>query len=313
MPIIPRHMAPVQDLTCATVAHLRTYIELNAHVIAQGLDGVYRLWLLARSLDQEGRGVVSLEALLATIQRFGLNRLHLRRAKLHPKVTSFFSFHQCKIEYRSLEAVCLSLGVAPGRSVYIPAKATANLEEFRATLYAAWIAGHDDLHISREKLSNRFNISPDTQRRWEKLLGVEITANVVEVAPQDEQTAEPHIPRDHRLAPFDREDRCYTWKYKGKTYYRTVNRYQVQFLERARLGNVRKVTRRVHAALPDEDHGVGTRRRVFFSPRTTPDNYQEQPGASMRDQGRTVALPQGVSSLWSFNPWRPVRRKVALC
>src|SRR5215213_9682574 len=201
MPILPRHVARVQDCTCATVAHLRTYIELNAHVIAQGLDGVYRLWLLARSLDQEGRGVVSTQALLSAMQRFDLNRLHLRRAKLHPKSTSFFSFHQSKIEYRSLEAVCLSLGVVPGRSVYIPTEAITSVEEFRATLYAAWIAGHDELYISREKLSNRFHISPDTQRRWERLLGVEITANVVEVAPPDEQTAEPYLPRDHRLAP----------------------------------------------------------------------------------------------------------------
>src|SRR4051812_43284371 len=112
MPILPCHTVDAQACDPTGVVHLRTYIELNARVIAQGLDGIYRLWLLARSLDQEGRGVVSAQALLFAMQRFGLNRLHLRRAKLHPKSTSFFSFHKSKIEYRSLEAVCLALGVA---------------------------------------------------------------------------------------------------------------------------------------------------------------------------------------------------------
>jgi len=313
MPIIPRHTVVAQACAATAVAHLRTYIELNAHALAQGMDGVYRLWLLARSLDSEGRGIVSKDALLTAMHGFGLNRLHLRRAKLHPKSTAFFSFHKHKLEYRSLEAVCLALGVIPGRSINIPTQSIANTEAFRATLYAAWMAGHDDLHISREKLSKLFNISADTQRRWERLIGVDVAYNVVELAPQNEQTAEPYLPRDYRLSPSDREDRCYTWVYKGKTYYRTVNGYQARFLERARLGNVRKVTRRVHSALPDVDHGVGTRRRVFFSSRTTPDNYQEQPGASMRNQGRAVDLPQGVSALWSFHPWRPVTRKAALC
>ena len=141
MTIIPRHTAAVQDCTGAAVTHLRTYIELNAYVIDQGLDGIYRLWLLARSLDQEGRGIVGVAAFLAAMQGFGLNRLHLRRVKLHPKSTAFFSFHKHKLEYRSLEAVCLALGVTPGRSIYIPAASIASTEAFRATLYAAWIAG----------------------------------------------------------------------------------------------------------------------------------------------------------------------------
>ncbi len=311
MPILPRHTARVQDYAGAAVVHLRTYAELNRHVIAEGMDGIYRFWLLARSLDPDGRGVVGLPAFLEAMQGFGLNRLHLRRAMMHPKARLFFSFHQSKLEYRSLEAVCLSLGVTPGRSVYIPAESIASTEAFRATLYAAWIAGHDDLHISREKLTAFFKVSADTLRRWENLAGVEVTFNVVEVAPQDEQAAEPHIPRDSRLD--ERLDRRYTWKYKGKTYYRTVNRYHAPNLERARLGNVRKVTRRVHASLPDENHGVGTSQRVFFTERTTPGNYQEQPGASMRDKGKAVDLPQGVSSLWRFHPWRPVAKKSALC
>lgn len=313
MAILSRHPAPAQACARTDGAQLRTYIDLNAHVIAEGLDGLYRLWLLARALDNDGRGVVGLDALLMAMQSVNLNRLHLRRVKLHPKARLFFSFHKTKIEYHSLEAVCLALGIPPGRSIYIPIASVTSTEEFRATLYAAWIAGHDHLHISRDKLAGIFQTSPDTQRRWEKLVGVKVTFNVVEVDPQDEPAAEPHIPKDDRLDPFDRLDRRYTWQYKGKTYYCTVNRYAAPHLERARLGNVRKVSRRVYAALPDEHHGVGTGQRVFFTLRTTPDNHQEQPGASIRYKGIAVDLPQGVSSLWRFHPWRPVARKIALC
>ena len=313
MPILSHPFTDAQARIPANEPQLRTYIDLNAHLIAAGLDGPYRLWLLARALDPDGRGVVHLAALLATMQRFGLNRLHLRRVKLHPKANLFFSVHPTKLAYRSLEAVCLALGVAPGRSIYIPAASIASTEAFRATLYAAWIAGHDHLPISRAKLAGLFKTSQDTLRRWEKLAGVEVTYNVVEVLPQDEQAAQPHIPQDARLAPFDRLDRRYTWTYKGKTYYRTVNRYAAPHLARARLGNVRKVTRSVHAANPDGDHGVGTRQRVFFTARTTPAHYQEQPGASLRDQGQAIALPQGVSTLWRFHSWRPTARPAALC
>lgn len=311
MPILSRHVARAQDYAGAAVAHLRTYAELNRYCLVEGLDGIYRFWLLARSLDPDGRGIVGLPAFEEAMHCYDLNRLHLRRACLHPKACLFFSFHRSKLEYRSLAAVCLALGVTPGRSIYIPAERIAGTEEFRATLYAAWIAGHDELHISREKLSGLFRVSPDTLRRWEKLAGVDVTYNVVEVAPQDEHVAELHIPRDNRLD--DRLDRRYTWEYKGKIYYRTVNRYHAPNLERARLGNVRKVTRRVHASLPDENHGVGTSQRIFFTTRTTPGNYQEQPGASMRDKRKAIDLPQGVSSLWRFHPWRPVARKIALC
>lgn len=311
MPILSRHVARTQDYACAAEAHLRTYAELNRYCLAEGLDGIYRLWLLARALDADGRGVVGLQELLEAMQGFGLNRLHLRRVKLHLKARLFFSFHPSKLEYRSLEAVCLALGITPGRSIYIPSESIASTAVFRATLYAAWIAGHDALHISREKLGELFKISADTLRRWEKFAGIEVIYNIVEVAPQDERAAEKHLPRDRRLD--DRLDRCYTWAYKGNTYYRTVNGYNASHLERARLGNVRKITRRVHARLPDEDHGVGTSQRVFFTKRTTPGNYQEQPGASLRDQRIAVDLPQGTAALWRFHPWRPRKRKQALC
>src|SRR5256885_4372911 len=100
MPILPRPTVDAQTCAPAAVAHLRTYIDLNAHVIAEGLDGIYRLWLLARSLDPDGRGVVDLDAFLATMQGFDLNRLHLRRGELGPQTTPFFFFFFATITKR---------------------------------------------------------------------------------------------------------------------------------------------------------------------------------------------------------------------
>ena len=124
------------------------------------------------------------------------------------------------------------------------------------------------------------------------------------------EAAQQHVPRDARLVP-DREDRCYTWEYNGKTYYRTVNRYRSN-LERDRVGKCRKIARKVRALLPGDNHGAGTVRRVFFSERTMPAGRQETPGASLRDGRCVVTTTRGESRLWRFNRMRPGKRNDVL-
>ncbi|MCB0105788.1 MAG: hypothetical protein KDE53_07760, partial [Caldilineaceae bacterium] len=241
-------------------ANLRTYTELNRYVIAAGLTAPYRIWLLCRSLDGDGRGVVSMDALRTAVQGLGLGRRILPRLRQLPEHHAFLTFYANKVEYRSLESVCTTLGVLPGRSVMLPAAALSGMEEFRAYLYAAWIGGQDSLLISREKLEGLFNVSADTQRRWERLTAVLVTYNVVQVDPADANAVAAHIPQDARLSG-DRLDRRYTWQYQGSTYYRTVNRYQAPQMQRGRVGNVRKVAKAVRRVKPVDDHGDGTRRR----------------------------------------------------
>lgn len=312
MTIIPHLAEEVQGVNKSYLpdANLRSYAELNRYVIAAGLTAPYRIWLLCRLLDGDGRGVVSLDALRTALHALGLGRRILPRLQQLPEHTIFLTFLADKVEYRSLESVCITLGVVPGRSVMLPAAVLRTMEDFRAHLYAAWIGGQDSLLISREKLEGLFNVSADTQRRWERLTAVLVTYNVVQVDPADENAAAAHIPRDARLSG-DRLDRSYTWQYQGSTYYRTVNRYQAPQMQRGRVGNVRKVAKAVRRVKPVDDHGDGTRRRIFFDRRTTPAGRQHKPGASLRATGRRITTDRGSSNLWHFSRWRPVTRREA--
>lgn len=290
---------------------LKTYTELNRSILAQNMSAAYRVWLLCRALDPDGRGIISLTPLLRLLETHGLNRHMLRRLRRQSHCRLFLTFHATHVEYRSLEAVCRSLGVIPGRAVSIPTESISSTESFRAALYTAWIAGHDELYMSRERLSHLFNVSPDTLRRWERLTGVEVTQNVIEVAKSDQEAAEAHIPKDARL-DGDRLGRVYVWEYQGSLYYQSVNRYSAPHYERGAVGNVRKVSRAVRAAVPVDIHGDGTRRRVFYTKRTTPTNHQEKQGACLRTQARPVSVPHGLANLWRFSKTRPVARREML-
>ncbi|MCB0085086.1 MAG: hypothetical protein KDE47_29300 [Caldilineaceae bacterium] len=312
MPSIPQLAERAQgvDAICLPGVHLRTYTELNRHVIAAGLTAPYRIWLLCRSLDTDGSGVVSMDALRTAMEALGLGRRILPRLRERSDYSHFLTFHSHKVEYRSLESVCKALCVEPGRIVMIPAASLSGLESFHAQLYAAWIGGQDSLLISREKLEGLFNVSADSLRRWERLTGVLVTYNVVEVDSADEGLAAAHIPQDARLEG-DRLGRSYHWEYQGGTYYRTVNRYQAPQIRRGRVGNVRKVAKAVRCVKPVEDHGDGTRRRIFFDRRTTPAGRQHKPGASLHATGRRITTDRGSSNLWQFSRWRPVTPREA--
>lgn len=271
----------------------------------------YRVWLLCRALDPQGSGIVGLTPLLRLLEAHGLNRHMLRRLRKNSHCRFFLTFHANHVEYRSLTAVCRSLGVLPGQAVLIPIESISSTESFRAALYTAWIAGHDELYMSRERLSGLFSVSADTLRRWERLTDVEVTYNVIEVAKSDQEAAEDHIPKDARL-DGDRLGRAYVWEYQGSLYYQSVNCYSALHYERGAVGNVRKVSRAVRAAVPVEDHGDGTRRRVFYTERTTPENHQEKRGACLRTQRRPVHVPHGLANLWRFSTTRPVERREML-
>ena len=253
-----------------------------------------------------------MKALLQHLECAGLNSAHLVRAKRHASSDVFLEIHQHKIHYRSLKKVCVSLGVHPGRGIEIPFSSLSSLQEFKAALYAAWIATHDELYISRQRLTSLFGVSEDTLRRWEKRIGINVTYNVVKVHTADLEASQPYIPQDARLDQFDRLGQTYFWVYRGATYYRTVNQYQAHEFIRCRRGNTRKVAKAVNQAeIPVSDHGDGIDQsdqpnRVFFSNASTPQRYQERSGACMRGTTRSIRTPRGSSNLWAFSTLKPV-------
>ena len=294
-------------------ATLKSYAELNRIIIQRRLSVPYRLWLLLRALDPQGCGVVSKDAVRASLAAYGLNWSHVRTARRHGRADLFFTFHGNHIEYRSLQSLCLSLEVEPGRPVNVPAAYMASLESFHAAMYAAWIAqGRDgERHISRARLSEYFGRDEETLRRWERAAGViEVTGNVVEIEESDIEKPDAPIPGDTR--PDERLDRRYIFEQEGRYYYRTVNTYKAES-DRARTGNTRKIARQVRRSgvVSREDATGAPLARVFFFDQAMPKNWRERQGYSIRSDKRnggrqTLKTIRGTSQRWRLSELRPV-------
>ena len=296
---------------------IRTYAELNQYILADndGLIHCYRLWLLCRSLD-DGSGVISLDLLESAMDDISLGQRTFKRIKNSTHSAKFLEFQKNKVYYRSLQSVCESLLIAPGKPVSIPISTLSEIGTFKAYLYAAWFAANPHTTISRERLTALFGISESTQRRWEQIAGIDVHHNIVEVDQSKENAAAPHFPTDGR-STNDRLGRVYTWEYKGKICYRTVNTYSAVNLDRDRTGNTRSIGKYINA-LPAKKCGGGTvqANRIFYTPQNLPNGYQEaHRGATLRTDNRiiTTTPERGYSRVWTFHSTRPVTRNTAIC
>lgn len=298
------------------ISHLKTYPNLNAKIIADKLSMLYRIWLIARKVNEitnQGSGILGKEVFFGALEGLGLNKDHWRTTQAHPKASLFFIDQGDTLELRSLSKLCQSLGVAPGRSsVPIDVGCVARKKDFLANLYAAWFT--EGRRISREKLTAIFGVSSETQRRWEQIAAIDVQYNIVKVDKaifENEKVAN-NIPRDKRLD--ERLDRAYTWEDDKNVYYQTVNSYQAAKLHRGRVGNTRKIGKLVRAAEGVEFCEDATQQndRVFYSAENVPQNYQEVPGVCLRDTGQVQPSRCGEAQLWQLSITRPVPRKVAL-
>lgn len=297
--------------------HIRGYAELGRECIRLGVAPVYRIWLLLRHLDRDGRGIVDRDHFLKFAALHGITRADLRYAAAVQATVlgadTFFTVYPDRLEYRGLTAVCAALGVAPGQSVYIGTFTLGSIEKFRANTYASWFTGRGEVHISRERLRELFGVSDVTMRRWERTAGVDVTFNVVEVLDADQPAAQEHIPQDARLDHLDRLGRTYTFDWHGKTVYRTVNGYQSSYVK-AKTGRTRKAAREARVK-GGEDSGAAARprRRVFYPRDRMPAGYQMTPGACIvRPDQAVIATKRGISALWTFSRLRPATRRAAL-
>ena len=300
---------------------IRTYPELSRAVIAGGLSTVYRVWLILRSVDVGGSGIVGRDDARAALVAAGLTPRHLITARRVDGSEGFFTVYGNRIEYRSLECVSLAMMTAPGRSVMIPHDALGSLENFNAHLYAAFFVKADGAGrmISRDRLSELFGVSAETQRRWERLAGVDVTANMGSCAAEDLDRAAAIIPKDGRLDHLDRLGNSYTFERDGVIYWRTVNGY-TSVLRAGAVGNSRKVGRRVRAGLGGDIPGAATVQssRVFFTPKSLPKRAWFVPGHCYKADGASVYTrqrphsPEGEFSVWSWSNLRPTTRKAAL-
>jgi hypothetical protein len=173
----------VAPVVRAPAEPIRVDWEQGRLAIALHQAAPFRLWLLGRDLTRrgDGSGVVTRKALWGQLKRHNITytRRHFNRL-LASGEGLFWHTYDDQLYLRSTVKVgrdlCRSfgekspnLGNLPGvRDVLIDP--TGSMEQFEATLYAAWIAGRgykEDVTISREVLSKLFRRDQTTLRRWE--------------------------------------------------------------------------------------------------------------------------------------------------
>lgn len=174
---------------------LRTYPDLSAYCLQDGLDLPYRLWLILRH-HENGQGWATIEDVIR------LSPGNKRQTKTWLRKGNGLFWNpddHGRIWLMGLGAVCERLHVIPWRgTVNIPSEDIGNLKRFRAALYASFFAFKPKT-ISRGKLTEKFGRSAPTLREWEKTAGVKVQRN----------TAWARLPenRDYSKFPFSETDR----------------------------------------------------------------------------------------------------------
>lgn len=291
----------------------KVYTELARVAIQRGLAAPLRLWVAFRAMDSAGCGIVARSSLRAFQRVYAVTDADIRYAANLSGV--FFDVLDNRIEYRSLESVCVALGVKPGNVRALEFSDLRTVGAFKSACYAAWLSQDTSKQISRKNLTALWNHGEDTLRRWERARGVAVVANVVDITDHVGTDAQPgsawrHIPRDDRPS---HEGNVHTWTDRnGRTWFQTVNSYQ-GFTPATPRGQSRKVTRVVNAMSKGADNGGATEtRHIFYDAKQLPDNYQLIAGDCLHSTGDVHVNSRNVLSVWMYSTKRPVSRAYAL-
>jgi hypothetical protein len=161
---------------------IRTDPELARISIGLHLASQFRLWVIARYLNQpkNGSGKVAKKQLKATLKEFGIkySRQHLRKL-IKSGIGIFWNEDRHTLYLRSWKHVACELtqialienqkllsNKAGVKEVLL--SPTGTLEQWEATIYAGWMYYRDNPIIARETLEGLFNRTPETLRRWEQ-------------------------------------------------------------------------------------------------------------------------------------------------
>lgn len=157
---------------------------LGLAILKQKEAAAGRLWLLLRALDGQGRGWV--EAAVARVTFCGEDSAwrfcsaRRLRGLLAGGDGRFWELANGRIWLRSMARVARMLGLRrlDGRTVALPTPdLLGGIAAVRAQLYAAFHSGRRAGPIARQTIARRSGVAPRTQRRYDRLSGVERKAN----------------------------------------------------------------------------------------------------------------------------------------
>ena len=289
--------------------HVKVYVELNDAAMQRGRERELRVWLLARSVDVDGSGVVAvsdIQTLIARQRLRGLSDSSLSRL-LSAGSGVFWTVWrrggQRWLRLVGLARVCVALGVERlrRRPVLVPMRYMRSMRTFRAAgVYARFAGDEFSRPISRSVLEELTGVAERTQRAYQRALSgcVESECNAATTRkrwrPGDEVEAREFV--DY----VDGETRVLQ---------RLPQSYRCSLLATAR-GRIRKVNRRLRGEAGRND-GPAARNvtRLFYdSPAASVKRSQQRvEGDSWYHRGgdvdgrKTVKRSRCGAMLWTRN------------
>lgn len=250
--VAPSPVAPL-GVAMATAVTLKNHSLLGIAILNQKKTAVYRVWLLCRYLDKDGRGWLSLKELRAALTakespHYLFNYRRWRQIVGEGSGT-FWQEANGRLWLFGVSRLAIALGVAKvGKPVALPlATITGDLKQFNAHLYASWDTRRKPSPISRQKRAAVLGVPERTQRHYCRTAGIKRVANYALVTPNDVQSYAWHH-GGTAIFPFTdfkgRNGR------KGKRYTaRQLPTTQKARHERANVGRTQKINQRINLVI----------------------------------------------------------------
>lgn len=160
-------------------ATVKGYPDVGLAVLRSGEAGAYRLWLLLRHLDQDGRGWHGEDDLRCWVLSKGLWSDRTTRRTLAEGEGVWWWRRHGEVCYASLERVCGRLGVRlERRPVMVPLAHFGSIGAFRASVLGSLVAGRPRT-ISNGRLAGLAGCSRRTVISHLQRMGVRKQANYV--------------------------------------------------------------------------------------------------------------------------------------
>ena len=202
LPVLAVPNVPAPDLK--PPEFLKIYPGLAAMALKRDAEQGLGLWSLARALDPQGSGRVSMETLRRAATALGLagsREGKFKRALAQARAFDLLAVVAHRrggvttdvVEIRSAERAARSLGADSlgARPVRVAAEKIARAGEWRAELWSAHLAGfaRQSKPISQETLRGLTGVPERTQREYNRAAGIDVTYNIA-VSKLDGQDAE---------------------------------------------------------------------------------------------------------------------------
>lgn len=244
-----------------TAVVVKNYPLLGLAILNQKLTAVYRVWLLCRHLDRDGRGWLDLsEVRTAVTKGYALFKYRQYRHIICQGNGIFWTESNGRLWLASVARLAIALGVARvGKPVKMPLeKVVGELAGFNASIYAAWDTRKRPSPISRAKRAKVLGVSERTQRHYCRIAGVKRVRNYAIVSPSDNQA----YAYEHGKAVFEFKDHKGRNGRKGRLYTaRELPTTQQPSMENAKPGRTQKINQKINLVVKASRVKV---QRLFF-------------------------------------------------